>query len=140
MIYFLTYNSNSSINHTLRLGTDKNSLEQLTIVELRSAITERRKQIRNHRDQKGDDRCWIDDYQVWTMLDDTPPEPTEPLPFDEAMKCCQDFYVWRRSETVDAVPSDAILDPLHWNNDLLKISDEDLKIELLAIQQAIKVH
>src|SRR3989344_3813621 len=34
-------------------------------------IKELRKVIRYHRDQIGDDRCWVDDYKVWNTLPDT---------------------------------------------------------------------
>ncbi len=26
--------------------------------------------IKNHRDQRGDDRCWLDDYELYDVLDE----------------------------------------------------------------------
>jgi hypothetical protein len=36
-------------------------LEHLSVVELQEEVMKLRTAIRNHRDQKGDDNCWLDD-------------------------------------------------------------------------------
>ncbi|MDO8430700.1 MAG: hypothetical protein Q7S72_01785 [Candidatus Taylorbacteria bacterium] len=108
--------------------------------EIKAAILERRKVIRYLRDQKGDNRCWIDDYLVWAMLDDSPPEP-EKLPDDEEMtRKCLEFYTHRRTELADPIPSDAITDSKLWDIDLLKMNQYSLLDELFGLQGTIKLH
>ena len=108
--------------------------------ELRNAILERRQVIRYHRDQKSDDRCWLDDYLVWVMLGDSPVKPTTLPPYKEMMRACTDFYNYRRSETADLIPPDAILDQNKWDNDLIAAEHSMLVEELKKIQQGIYTH
>lgn len=124
----------------MRLSCERNILKHLSPSQLREAIFERRKLIRKHRDERGDDRCWLDDYSVWGMLEDSSPRPTAPLPFEEVMGKCRDFYCCRRAEAPGAVPDFAIRDPLHWDDDLIRASEEELLGELLHIQEAIRRH
>ena len=133
----------------MRLSYTLEKLEKLGIEECIAAIREQRQVIREHRDQKGDDRCWLDDYYVWVMLNDTSADlPSEvltqagpPMPsFEEGMRCCRDFYNFRRRGEADTTPSDAVLDPTQWDGDLAGMSNEELVKELMRIQQAIRTH
>lgn len=107
---------------------------------LRLAIIERRNAIRGHRDQKGDDRCWLDDYLVWAMLEDSSSKPPPLPPVEEAMKNCCAFYCMRRSDTPDPLPKGAILDRDKWDNDLGRMNKQELMEELGRIQLAIACH
>lgn len=68
----------------------------MTIEEKFARLEALRAAIRNHRDQKGDDRCWIDDYSVWGLLNDTPAEPRALPNYETMMKKCSAFYEYRR--------------------------------------------
>lgn len=107
---------------------------------LKEVIIERRRVIRVHRDALGDNRCWLDDYLVWAMLDDSPDSPTVVSPFETAMQLCRQFYIWRRAEIADPVSADAILDPNLWDKDLDQMSNADLFEELARIQNVIRQH
>lgn len=115
-------------------------LMSLSTSVLKEAILECRRVIRVHRDALGDNRCWLDDYLVWAMLDDSPDSPAVVPSFETAMQLCRQFYIWRRAEISDPVPADAILDPNLWDKDLDQISNADLFEELARIQNAIRQH
>lgn len=40
----------------------------LNYIELQHEVMKLREGIRNHRDQKGDDNCWLDDYALYGLL------------------------------------------------------------------------
>lgn len=115
-------------------------LSCLSKSELKRAILERRYIIRGHRDARGDDRCWLDDYLVWAMLPAQPFRLFEKLDRSERMEKCTMFYRLRRSETTDPIPSDAIIDPDHWDEDLRGMTYEQALDELVKIQEAIRRH
>jgi hypothetical protein len=105
---------------------------------LKSQIIQIRRTIRDHRDAKGDDRCWLDDYLVWNLL------PREEIPIpklntETGMFKCIEFYVHRRSDTIELVPSTAILDPTKWNEDLESKCEKQLwdvvGLHLLAVEE-----
>lgn len=103
-------------------------------------ILDRRRAIRHHRDQRGDDRCWLDDFLVWKFLPDGPHDPTTLAEVGDGMEKCRAFFVHRRSETVDPIPEDAIVDSAHWDDDLQTMSHDELATELQGIDVAIKKH
>ena len=125
----------------MRLPHDVEALAALGLPKagLMTAIRERRKAIRSHRDQKGDDRCWLDDCLVWAMLADSPSEPPM-LSFEEGMCLCREFYSFRRAEAADPVGQDALTDPRLWDRDLFPMDQAGLLAELRRIQQAIFMH
>src|SRR5882672_6316260 len=96
--------------------------------------------IRYHRDQKGDDRCWLDDSGLWALLDEKEPKLTAAPPFEEMMARCRDFYVHRSSDVADAVPADAVIDPAKWDADLDAISESQVQAELARTRHAIMDH
>lgn len=107
---------------------------------LREAIIQRRSVIRHHRDQRLDDRCWLDDYLVWAMRADSPADLSSPPRFEEAMRRCRQFYFCRRATTKDSAPVDAIFDKSQWDADLVSMTKEQLANELMHIQEAIRRH
>jgi hypothetical protein len=115
-------------------------LQSLRLAEqdIRETILEGRGVIRSHRDARGDDRCWLDDYLVHEMLEDWGPHPIK-LP-ENAFEICTCFYRLRRSETADPMPKDAILDPAHWDDDLIGRTSIELLQILFGLQQAINKH
>jgi hypothetical protein len=97
-----------------------------------------RDRIRYHRNQKGDDRCWLDDYSVWELLPDSPPMPSFSL--EEGMRNCRAFWAFRRAEFPDIMPPDATLDSNLWDDDLTKMSAEELAEEFIRLCRAIRGH
>jgi len=67
-------------------------LAQKTDDELRDEVKKLRAAIRDHRDQKGDDRCWVDDIKLYEALPEGPVnyDPTLP-PEDVFLENCKRF-------------------------------------------------
>lgn len=95
-----------------------------------------REAIRAHRDARGDDRCWLDDYVVWAKLADTPPEPENPPPYEEAMKNCRDYFNLRRG---DKAPANVRM-PENPDGDLENMPPEELARETEKLRAAIRAH
>jgi hypothetical protein len=77
-------------------------------MKLKSEIKRLRNAIRQHRDQKLDDRCWMDDYELYEVL----PEGIDPsyvdlrlLPKEEMRRNCDRFIECR---TTSLTPAEAI--------------------------------
>lgn len=116
-----------------------NKPEILNEHELRVLIKLIRAVIRWHRDQKGDDRCWLDDFKVWQMAFDRITEVHFP-DFETGMAICRVYYAYRRTDYPDPVPENAILDPRLWNADLTIMTIDELRVELEKLQTAIRTH
>ncbi len=121
------------------LSDDRVEISRLSQGDCKIAILERRKSIRNVRDQRGDDRCFLDDLLLWKWLADSPPEPTN-FSMESGMEQCTLFYEHRRKTEVDSVPQDAILDPARWDDDLEDMTLDQLRNELVHIQESIQAH
>lgn len=72
-------------------------LEQLTEQELRTEILNLRNGIRLHRDEKGHDRCWVDDLRLYELLPEKLPANTTLPEREEFLDNCQRFYESRRN-------------------------------------------
>lgn len=96
--------------------------------------------IRKHRDEKGDNRCWLDDFRLYKKtINENLVMITLP-PQEEMMRRCTEFHMYRRADAPDSVPFDAIVDPKKWNDDINAIAPADLHIEFKKIEAAIKKH
>lgn len=123
------------------LPYDRSKLERLNPIEMYKAILDRRKVIRWHRDQKLDDRCWVDDFAVWEMLDDSPVYyHVNPRNIELVMTKCIEFWEYRRSETPDAIPINALRNRMLWDSDLRRSNEKAMLDKLVEIQMAIKAH
>lgn len=81
----------------LALATKSLELSNNEVLRLRAAI-------RNHRDQRGDDRCWIDDEMLYGSLDEPLPLDISALPpKEDFLKSCERYYEQRRCP-LDAYP------------------------------------
>ncbi|QQR93018.1 MAG: hypothetical protein IPJ89_02125 [Candidatus Iainarchaeum archaeon] len=124
----------------MRLGVKREELASLGNSALLYAIKERRDYLRWHRDQKLDDRCWIDDLGLWEFLDSTPAHQGKIPSFEEGMRLCKEFYAHRRMDVPDPLPGDAVSDPHQWDVDLTRMHHGELVDVLHAIQQGIQAH
>jgi len=109
------------------------------MISLHSQIKELRKAIRNHRDQIGDDRCWLDDYLVWNCIPEIKQVVKLPT-YEEGMKRCRAFFKYRNANSFDGVPADAVLDQTKWDGDLVGMSSKGLTRELYKLENAIRKH
>jgi hypothetical protein len=107
------------------------------IERLRWMIKAFRDAIRTHRDARGDDRCWLDDYRLWSLLPNTP-SLTKPTP-QEGMQRCLEFYRHRRAEEPDPLPPEDALDPSLWDADLEQ-PGVDLARIWCELVKAIRAH
>ncbi|NBS41302.1 hypothetical protein EBS80_01425 [bacterium] len=103
------------------------------------ALLRLRAAIRHHRDQKGDNRCWLDDWRLWNKLRDVAFVDDTVIP-DDAMARCEAYYRHRRSETADPMPANAIRDRRRWNADIDNLSRAKQYDELSRIESAIRAH
>ena len=72
-------------------------LEQLTEQELRVEILNLRNGIRLHRNEKGHDRCWVDDLRLYELLPEKLPANTTLPEREEFLANCHRFYESRRN-------------------------------------------
>ncbi len=105
---------------------------------MRERILELRNGIRYHRDQKGDDRCWLDDFLVWENVSGK--DITELPTYEEGMKRCRNYFALRSARTLDEIPANAIPDTTQWDEDLNIMDNEQLGDECARIERAIRKH
>jgi hypothetical protein len=71
--------------------------EKQAEIDRQAAKIERlRAAIREHRDQEGDDRCWLDDMRLYNALDEGQEDCTLP-PKCEFLKSCERYWEQRQS-------------------------------------------
>ena len=87
---------------------EKQQLQQWRTHDLEDEIIRLRTAIRKHRDQRLDDRCWMDDYELYEVL----PEGIDPsyvdlrlLPKEVMMRNCEHFVECRATSLT---PEEAI--------------------------------
>lgn len=69
----------------------------MSVVELQNEIMKLREGIRSHRDQKGDDNCWLDDFQLYGLLPEKINADPQ-LPNKELMMLnCSRYYDCRKA-------------------------------------------
>ena len=108
--------------------------------DVRNDIVKLRTAIRKHRDAKGDDRCWIDDYFLYELIPDSPTWKLKDHFIEEGLKECRCYFQKRSTKDVDRIPTDAIADEAKWDADLETMSHEQLVNELTSIRNAIAAH
>lgn len=115
--------------------------ERFQLEKLRTEILKLRNGIRTHRDQIGDDRCWLDDSLLYGLLSDTPPGPVE-LPSWEVMeeKCLRFFNNRQCGDCPHPTPSDAVQNRSEWDRDLARMDKVALNRELLHLKRGICAH
>ena len=104
--------------------------------ELRAHIVAARNTIRWHRDQLGDDRCWVDDCLLYhRVLGHS--DITQLLPKPEFIGKCRIFHERRRMQSP---PGPMPSTPPHPDSDLRGVTDEVLSAKLQRLKDAVKRH
>ncbi len=106
--------------------------------QLQGEIIKLRNVIRYHRDQKGDDRCWLDDELLYESLPETA-DKAQLLPSKEVfMEKCARFHSRRQAPER---PKQASQDPDQPTEQALKgMNEDELKKEIARLIQAIRLH
>lgn len=88
--------------------------------------------IRKHRDQRGDDRCWLDDAELYRVLGGEPFEPKDcALPDPEKMLAnCQRFIASRHPDGVPYISEQREIQRLR----------EVVRCQALSLEEALEVH
>jgi hypothetical protein len=115
-------------------------------VSLRDEIKRLRKEIRWHRDQLGDYRCWLDDDKLYKALPNGDGIHCAPPP-EEFRRLCEEFWQNRQrpdEPMVNNLVCDSHAQPLAIatadDADLNDMSSVALKVELKKIADAIFHH
>lgn len=101
--------------------------------ELSAEIERLKNAIRNHRDQKGDDRCWMDDQELYAVLgdgnlgDNTIGDPKKML------RNCEKFIAVRCQPGSSWIPYAELLE----QNNLLIKQNEELKSQNALMKKQI---
>ena len=67
-------------------------LNEMTVEQLKAEAIKLRSVIRYHKDQKGDDRCWVDDLRLYEALPEGPVGHDSTLPTEEVfLENCKRF-------------------------------------------------
>lgn len=61
--------------------------------------------IREHRDQRGDDRCFLDDAKLYSVLGDNVEVDASLPPKCDFLASCERYWEQRRSETTEGKPT-----------------------------------
>ena len=70
------------------------------VAELAREVGRLREGIRNHQRQTGHSLCWLNDVELWKLLDENPQYPHQTLPVrEEFLRNCQRYYESRLSGT-----------------------------------------
>ena len=69
------------------------SSEDRTIAGLADEVRSLRAGIRIHKSQTGHSLCWLNDVELWRLLDSDPAYPHDTLPVrDEFLRQCRAYY------------------------------------------------
>ena len=73
-------------------------IQKMSIQELRKEIIRLRTGIRKHRDEKGDDRCWLDDVELYKLLPDNVSAIATLPPKNKFLRSCEKFWETRQCQ------------------------------------------
>lgn len=93
------------------------------VAELDAENVRLQESIRTHRDQRGDDRCWMDDEQLYAVLPEgyTPPERDTAVELER----CQQYIACRRNPRTVYVSPQRRIDELEVEVATLRAALED---------------
>lgn len=119
--------------------SDQNNADQL-----RNDIKKWRHEIRWHRDQVGDNRCWLDDEKLYKSLPTKEGLQVAPSP-DIFKKLCVEFWENRQCPTETTVVKMANdqnhpAAVLSSDDDLVAMTLEQLQVEWQKLFEGVRVH
>jgi len=121
------------------------NLEQKNLSKLQIEIIKLRSIIRYHRDQEGDDRCWLDDELLYESLPETanisPSLPSKEFFMDKCTRFHskrQDPNQKRKANKPSQIPMDEDVRTL--DEDVKNMSEEEQNKEIARLKQAIRLH
>ncbi len=118
-------------NFETNLSQPKNDQLQVEIIKLRNII-------RYHRDQKGNDRCWLDDETLYEPLPETA-DKAQALPTKEVfMEKCARFHSKRQAPNQTKQISQEPKQPT--DQDIKEMTEDEQKKEIARLRQAIRLH
>lgn len=71
-------------------------MSQSLIKELKTRIEQLETAIRKHRDEKGHDRCWLDDAELYSVLPENQTADFKLPPCDEFITHCVKYWQLRQ--------------------------------------------
>ena len=84
----------------LAAGKDK------TVSTLAAEVRRLREGIKSHRSASGHELCWLNDVELWKLVDDNPVYPHDTLPVqDEFLSQCRRYHESRLKNTPYAEPA-----------------------------------
>jgi hypothetical protein len=102
-----------------------NLLRQMAVLQRQAREGERLQQaIRQHRDEKGDDRCWMDDERLYAVL----PEGYTPPARDSSVELenCRRFIACRRNPATEYVSPQRRIEELQEWRDSVSVAVKNL--------------
>jgi hypothetical protein len=73
-------------------------VEQMSHFEAQTEVLRLREAIRLHRDERGHDRCWLDDMRLYAVLGENSGDQTLP-PKCEFLTNCEIYWLERQPKT-----------------------------------------
>ena len=70
--------------------------------------------IRKHRDQRGDDRCWLDDRELYAVLGDANDGDQRLPPPEEMLECCKRYIAHRHDPSLPYVSPQRDVERIDW--------------------------
>lgn len=136
-------------------GTPICVLERQTILDAVVRIEALEQAIIKHRDQRGDDRCWLDDLELYALVGGAPDNSLPPK--EKFLANCARFYDnrcqnagWRSYQEIESALTSTVTSTLNlltdvaqildgWHNDGTAWSewDEQVRQRVTALQQQL---
>lgn len=77
----------------------RKKIDEMSIQELKDEIIKLRQAIILHRDERGHDRCWLDDCRLYQVLGDVNPNEMILPPKEEFLQNCEQYWCNRQPKT-----------------------------------------
>ena len=95
--------------------------------DLTVRIDELETAIRNHRDQKGDDRCWLDDVEIYKVLPEGVADADLRLHCPkEMLENCKKYLAHRQNPEVPYISPQREIEKLEKENERLRAEVKNL--------------
>jgi hypothetical protein len=107
---------------------------------LHAEVLRLRNAIRLHRDQRGDDRCWLDDVLLYKALPETVHSLTQLQPKDEFMLACEKFWCTRQCPAEPAYAGQQTEHRTYTDDDLAGKDLDGLLAEAGRLRTGIRSH